>query len=76
MRTFFREPLFHFLLMGATIFGLYALLDDTRPVVAENLIAVSDDDARRLAAEFEATWRRTDLGATVRLNVDSCARND
>ena len=76
MRTFFREPLFHFLLMGATIFGLYALLDDTPPVVAENLIAVSDDDARRLAAEFEATWRRPPSVEELGEIIDAAIREE
>jgi hypothetical protein len=69
MRTIFREPLLHFLLLGGVIFGLYALLDDRPPPAATNEIIISDDDARRLAAEFEATWRRPptveELGAII-----------
>jgi hypothetical protein len=56
MKTFFKEPLVHFLLLGAVIFGLYAVLDDSPPSEAKNAIVISEDDARRLAAEFEATW--------------------
>jgi hypothetical protein len=77
MKTFFKEPLVHFLLLGAVIFGLYAVLDDSPPSEAKNAIVISEDDARRLAAEFEATWRRppneTELGeiidATIREEV-------
>ena len=53
-----REPLLHFFLLGAAIFGLFALVDDTPPPVAANVLEVTEDDARRLVAEFEATWRR------------------
>lgn len=58
MRRFLREPLLHFLLLGAAIFGLYAAFDDTPPPMAENTIVVTEDEARRLAAEFERVWRR------------------
>jgi hypothetical protein len=53
-----RDPLVHFFLLGAAIFGLFALVDDTPPPVAANVFEVTEDDARRLAAEYEATWRR------------------
>lgn len=58
MTSFFKEPLVRFLLLGAVIFGLYAALDDSPPFDATNAIVISPDDARRLAAEFEATWCR------------------
>jgi hypothetical protein len=58
MTTSFKEPLVHFLLLGAVIFGLYAALDDSPPVEATNAVVISPDDARRLVAEFEATWCR------------------
>lgn len=53
-----REPLFHFFLLGAAVFGLFALVDDTPPPVAANVLEVTEDDARRLVAGFEATWHR------------------
>jgi hypothetical protein len=58
MRRVLREPLVHFLLLGAAVFGLFALFDDTPPPAAGQRITVTAEDARRLAAEFEATWRR------------------
>ena len=58
MKSLLREPLLHFLLLGAAIFGLFVLFDDTPPPTAEQSIAVTENDARRLVAEFEATWRR------------------
>ncbi len=58
MTRFLRDPLVHFFLIAAAIFGLYAWVDDSPPPVAANMLVISEDDARRLAAEFEATWRR------------------
>jgi hypothetical protein len=53
-----REPLLHFFLLGAAVFGLFALVDDTPPLAVANVLEVTEDDARRLVAGFEATWRR------------------
>ena len=53
-----REPLLHFFALGAALFALFALVDDTPPPADERIIAVTVDDVRRFAAEFEATWRR------------------
>lgn len=58
MKAVLREPLVHFLALGLAVFGLFALFDDAPPPAAAQTIEVSVDDARRLAAEFEATWRR------------------
>jgi hypothetical protein len=58
MKAILREPLFHFFAIGVAIFALFAAFDDTPPPRSENVITVTEDDARRLAAGFEATWRR------------------
>ena len=58
MTQIFREPLLHFLLLGAAIFALFAALDDAPPPVAADRLEVTEGDARRLAQQFEATWRR------------------
>jgi hypothetical protein len=58
MRRLLYDPLVHFFVLAAAIFGLYAVLDDSPPPAAANALVISDDDARSLVAEFEATWRR------------------
>lgn len=52
-----REPLFHFLILGALVFGFYLALrgNDT---VADNIIHVSPDKVENLAALFQRTWQR------------------
>ena len=57
-RRLLGDPLVHFFVLGVAIFGLFALVDDSPPPVAANVLEVTEDDARRLVAEFEATWRR------------------
>lgn len=58
MRAVLREPLLHFLVLGLVIFGLFAYFDDTPPPASGQTIDVTAEDARRLVAAFEATWRR------------------
>jgi hypothetical protein len=58
MTRLLRDPLAHFFLIAAAVFAFYAFVDDSPPPVAPNQLVVSKDDARRLVAEFEATWRR------------------
>ena len=74
--TIFKEPLVHFLLLGAVIFGLYAALDDSPPPEATNAIVISTDDARRLVAEFEATWRRPPSEAELSEIIDGTIREE
>ncbi len=58
IRRLFREPLLHFAAAAFAIFALYGVLDDSPPGTQPDVIRISDDEVRRLAAEFEATWRR------------------
>ncbi|WP_207061283.1 peptidyl-prolyl cis-trans isomerase [Motiliproteus sp. SC1-56] len=52
-----REPLLHFLLLGAGVFALFSALDD--PAVAPpTQLVVSEAQVTRLAQRFEATWSR------------------
>ena len=52
-----REPLLHFLVLGAILFTLYALVDK-RGVEAPEKIVVSTSRIANLADGFSRTWRR------------------
>ncbi len=54
---FLGEPLFHFLLAGAALFGLYALVADA-PDVRENRIVIDDRQVSRITEQFQRTWLR------------------
>ena len=58
-QRFLREPLLHFVLIGAAIFAVYA---QRAPAVrggeAPRQIALSLDDLNQLALSFQAQWRR------------------
>jgi hypothetical protein len=53
-----REPLLHFLLIGAAIFVLYRALAPAVPAGAPQVISVTPAQVERLAGQFEAVWRR------------------
>jgi len=55
-RSLLREPLLHFLLLGAALFGVYRLA--STPPAAGNRIVVSAGKVRSLAETFRLTWQR------------------
>ncbi len=59
-------------MLGVALFALFALRDETAPPVrAESVIAVTPEQARRLAASFEATWRRPPTDAELSALIDA-----
>jgi hypothetical protein len=54
---FFREPLVHFLLLGAAIFMVYSLLSQDRGRNPDNII-VTQGKIENLAAMFARIWQR------------------
>ncbi len=74
MSQLIREPLLHFLVLGAAIFALFAAFNDAPPPVAANRLEVTQADALRLARQFEATWARPptaqELSALIERHVE------
>jgi hypothetical protein len=52
-----REPLIHFLLLGALLFGLHAYLQDSAAPSAQQIV-VSAGKIEHLSAIFSKTWQR------------------
>jgi hypothetical protein len=61
-----REPLLHFLLIGAAIFGFYSLGADRGVRATSDLIVVSSGDVERLSGRWEKRWRRPPTPNEVR----------
>ena len=57
MRTFLREPLVHFLALGAMLFGIGLLRGDSVDPTA-NRIAITPGVVERLLEGFRLTWQR------------------
>ncbi len=59
MKRLLREPLVHFLVLGAALFGVYAWVDGGRGgVEPSRQIRLSLDDLSQLTLLFQAQWRR------------------
>jgi len=56
MNNLFREPLLHFLLLGALIFAAYQWLEKDEGGATDIVVSIARQD--NLAAAFERTWRR------------------
>ncbi|MBL8419474.1 MAG: peptidyl-prolyl cis-trans isomerase [Dechloromonas sp.] len=60
MKRFLREPLVHFVLIGAVIFGLYRLAPPGNPAAGgpSKEIRLSLDELNQLTLLFQSQWRR------------------
>ena len=59
MRKLLQEPLFHFLLLGAVLFGAYALLNDGESERgSRTVIEIAKSDVDWLIAAWSRQWRR------------------
>ena len=58
MRSILKEPLLHFLLIGAALFLSFGLLDDKTSGGGDNQVVVSAGRIEQLANIFGKTWQR------------------
>jgi parvulin-like peptidyl-prolyl isomerase len=59
MKRLLREPLVHFLLIGAVLFGIYGLMPSSRTASASSKeIRLTRDELAQLALLFQSQWRR------------------
>ena len=76
LSALFRQPLVHFLLIGAAIFGLFAALDDSPSAPSLQEIVVTTEKAEQLAAQFQSVWRRPPTGQELNSLVDDFIREE
>ncbi len=58
MKTWYREPLVHFLALGALLFGLYLLVNDDATVETDTRIVVTEADVEWLRQNWIRQWNR------------------
>ncbi len=58
MRSFLKEPLFHFLLIGIALFVLYAIVNQEPADESSQQVTVSEGRITQLANIFAKTWQR------------------
>jgi hypothetical protein len=71
-----RQPLLHFVLIGAAVFAVFAWLDDTPPATRDDRIVVSEARVAQLAEGFEAVWRRPPTEAELAGLIDDFVREE
>ena len=77
LSALFRQPLVHFLLIGAAIFGVFAALDDSSPSAPSlQEIVVTTEKAEQLAAQFQSVWRKPPTGQELNSLVDDFIREE
>ncbi len=76
MKSWLKEPLIHFLLIGAFLFGLYSVLNPEEVSVADNKIIVSAGDIERMSANWAKQWNRPPTETELQGMVDSYIREE
>jgi peptidyl-prolyl cis-trans isomerase C len=77
MKRLLREPLVHFLLLGAILFGVYASVQRGRGDVEQSKqIRLTIDDFSQLVLIFQSQWRRDPTPEELRLLVEDKVREE
>jgi hypothetical protein len=76
MRKLLHEPLFHFLLLGAVLFGVYAVLNDGDDAAEAGVITISEADVDWLIAAWSRQWRRPPTETELRGLIDNRVREE
>jgi hypothetical protein len=76
MRTWHKEPLVHFLIIGALIFVLFSIVNKDEDNVSTNKIVVSTADLERLRDSWSAKWNRPPTETELQGLVESYIREE
>ena len=71
-----REPLLHFLVLGACLFVLFYQTADPVDIAQPNRIAVTKADVDRLTAQWQRQWRRPPTDRELEGLVDAYVREE
>jgi len=74
MRRILREPLVHFLALGALMFALYAVVADRNR--DPDAIVVGQGQVDMMAAVFERTWQRAPTADEMKTMIDGYVRDE
>ena len=70
-----REPIFHFLAIGALIFVVFLVVDDRRQAPTD-LIVITPERIEQLAAGYESVWKRPPAGAELEALIEEDIREE
>lgn len=75
MRRFLREPLLHFFVLGAILFGVYGVLN-RGSLNAPDEIVVSRGQLQNLQLQFERVWQRPPTSDELKALVDHWVKEE
>ena len=76
MKHLLKEPLLHFLVLGAGLFLFYSLVSDSGSGGAPGKIVVTAGQVQHLAAGFVGTWQRAPTDAELKGLIDDWVREE
>ena len=71
-----KEPLVHFLVIGAVLFAIYEAVDTAPDQTGTNAITISEAEIEGLASSFNRTWRRPPNEAELASMIDDRIREE
>jgi hypothetical protein len=76
MKKLYKEPLFHFLIIGAMIFVLFSVLNKEDTVTNGNKILVSTADIERLSGNWSKKWNRPPTETELQGLIESYVKEE
>ncbi len=76
MKKLHKEPLLHFLIIGALIFVLFSIVNKDEIKISENKIVVSTGDIERLSENWSKKWNRPPTKTELRGLVESYIKEE
>ncbi len=76
MKKLYKEPLLHFLIIGALIFVLFSIVNKDELAVSENKIVVTAADIERLSGNWSKKWNRPPTEIELKGLVDSYIKEE
>ena len=76
MARFLKEPLFHFLALGAALFVVFGIVGDDAPAPPKDEIVITKAQIVRLAVLFEKTWKRAPTAEERQTLIDEYIKEE
>ena len=76
MKKWHKEPLLHFLIIGAMIFVVFSVVNRDEITVSDNKIIVSTAEIERLSANWSKKWNRPPTESELKGLVDSYIKEE
>jgi hypothetical protein len=76
MKKWCKEPLLHFLVIGALIFVLFSIVNKDEDTLSDNKIVVTAAEIERLSVNWSKKWNRPPTEAELRGLVDSYIKEE